>query len=255
MLTSFKSHLTGRSQAGIYQLRRKAELANVHYPIFQTFMVYMRNMHPATQSRAWAHSPLTCPSQRERSRSLHFGWEGFPWAFIPAGPKPTLTPPAAQLSSARQDLQLCLSTSSLSGPLHFWSIFSTVTCCLMCCNTLYSARVAESFCCTNSATEAVLEKLCTEFCTKTSPTPFPTLPGLAPVLVISDALNKRQLPVFSEQFCLFPRGCWRGGHCISCCNYTSQGHILPELCWSIFASTKGSAVAEQAEEFLDILQK
>lgn len=154
MLKSFKSHLTGRSQADIYQLRRKAELANVHYPIFQVFMVCTRNMHPTTLSRDWAHSPLTCQSRCECCRSLHFGWEGFLWTSIPAGPKPTLTPPL--LCQARSQTlplnKLCFSL----GHSTFCNIFSTVTCCLMCCNTLYSARVSDSFCCMNSATETVL---------------------------------------------------------------------------------------------------
>lgn len=158
MLTSFKSHLTGRSQADIYQLRREAELANVHYPIFQIFMVCTRNMHPTTLSRDWAHSPLTCQSQCEHCRSLHFGWEGFPWECIPAGPKPTLTPPTAHpllCQAISPTLPLNKLRFSL-GHSTFCSIFSTVTCCLMCCNTLYSARVSRSFCSMNSATETVL---------------------------------------------------------------------------------------------------
>lgn len=140
MLKSFKSHLTGRSQADIYQLRKKAELANVHYPIFQVFMVCIRNMHPTTLSRDWAHSPLTCQSWCECCRSLHFGWEGFPRTSIPAGPKPTLTSPP-HLSSARQDLKLCLSTSSVSlwaTPLSvtFLALWRAVLCAVTHCTPL-----------------------------------------------------------------------------------------------------------------------
>lgn len=75
-------------------------------------MVCSSNRHPATLSRDWAHSSLTCQSQCELCRSLHLGWEDFPWESIPAGPKLTLTPPTTHLSCARQDL--CLSTSSVS---------------------------------------------------------------------------------------------------------------------------------------------
>lgn len=104
-------------------------------------MVCTRNMHPTTVSRDWAHSPLTCQSWCERCRSLHFGWEGFPWESIPAGPKPILTPPTAHLSCARQDLQLCLSTSSVSlwaTPLSvaFLALWRAVLCAVTHCTPL-----------------------------------------------------------------------------------------------------------------------
>lgn len=141
MFKSSRSQLTGRSQAAIYQLRRKAEFANVHYPIFQIFIMCTRNMHPTALSRDWAHSPLTCQSRCECCRSLHFGWEGFPWTSIPAGPKLTLSPPTAHLSSARQDLKLCLSTSSVSlwaTPLSvtFLALWRAVLCAVTHCTPL-----------------------------------------------------------------------------------------------------------------------
>lgn len=154
-------------------------------------MVCRSNMHPATLSRDWAHSPFICRSQCERCRSLHFGWEGFPW------PKPTLTPPTAHLSCARQDLQFCLSTSSVSlwatpvsvAFLALWrAVFCAVTHCTPLAYPAPSALLYE-FCHWNSAIKTVQWIL-----HKDLPHSLPHLARLAPFLAITshlDALNKR----------------------------------------------------------------
>lgn len=198
-----------------------------------------------------AHSPLPCQSRCECRRSLHFGWKGFLWASVPAGPKPNLTPPTAHLSSARQYPRLCPSTSSaslLATPLSltFLALWRAVLCAVTPCTPLvYPIPSAvwilppkRSY--KNYAVNYVQR-----------PPPFPYQASS----IFSNHKSSQThwikdsyLPSESNSAC--SQEAAEGGiHCIYCCNYSSQGCIPSEPCWSSLTAHKDVLVLNRLTNF------